>query len=180
MDLASNVQARLKRVSEAKVAHGLPKRSRLGVKANPQPTDYPNTALVAKAELKRLNSIANEAKKKKQRLENIAAAQAVTAVTNQPELAHGVSYGVGALVNDSEAPHITHDMRHVACATATVIFCNVCGKWSRRNAHSKLALACTGECTWRGGLNLLRHGIMPVQGARLPAAARGPTRGANN
>ena len=115
----------------------------------------------------------------KQNIEKAVVAKAKAAFIQQPELAHE-GHEAGAIVQDFEAPHVSHDMLHIACAEATVIFYDNCGKWSRRNAHSKLALACTGECTWRGGLNLLRHGIMPVQGARLPAAVRGPSRGANN
>ena len=124
--------------------------------------------------LKRLKSIKAEAKGKKQNIERVAVAQAEAAIINQPELAHGVGYGVGAVVQDHEAPHVTHGMRHVACVAATVIFCNTCGKWSRRNAHSKLAAPCSGECKWRSGLTLLRHGIMPVQGAKMPASMKAP------
>ena len=113
-------------------------------------------------------------KKKKQKIENEAAAKANAAVINQPELAHGVGYGVGAAVEGRVAPHITHDMRHVACDAAAVIFCNTCGKWSRRNAHSKLADPCSGECKWKSGLKLLRHGIMPVQGAKMPSSKKAP------
>ena len=130
--------------------------------------------MVAKSELKRLKSISAESKKNKQKMENVAVAQAVTAMINQPELAHGVGDGVGALVQGQEAPHDSHEMGHVSCAAAAVIFCNVCGKWSRRNAHSKLSEPCSGECKWRTGLTLLRHGIMPVQGAKMPASMKAP------
>ena len=59
--------------------------------------------MVAKAELKRLKGIKAEAAKKKQKTENAAGAQAVAAITNQPEFAHGVGHGVGALVQEWEA-----------------------------------------------------------------------------
>ena len=103
-----------------------------------------------------------------------AAASAVTAMINQPELTHGVGYGLGATIADWEAPHVSHDMCHIVTATSTAIFCNTCGKWSKRNAHSKLPEECSGECNWKGGLNLPRHCIFPVQGAKMPASKKAP------
>ena len=103
-----------------------------------------------------------------------AAALAIIAITNQPELTHGVGHGVGAAVEGQEAPHVTHDMRHIATSDTTANFCNVCGKWSKRNAHSKLSEVCSGKCKWTFGLKLLRHGILPVQGAKLPASMKAP------
>ena len=98
-------------------------------------------------------------------------AKAKSMIIQQPELAHQ-AHQAGAIVQDNNAPHFTHDMRHVACAEAAVIDCDRCGKWSRRNAHSTLVKPCEGVCGWKGGLTLLRNGIMPVQGARLPPGLR--------
>ena len=128
---------------------------------------------MAKLELKRLKSIQAEAKVKRMKLDKVAVAKAKAAITNQPELASvGSSFEMGAEVQDSQAPHESHDMRHVACDSAAVIFCDTCGKWSRRNSHSQLTEVCSGVCGWKGGRELLRHGIMPVQGARLPPSAK--------
>ena len=163
---------RIKRIVEALAEKVLPKRMRLDVKSDPLPTSYTDSALVSKLKLKRLKAIEKEASSKKQKLEKATKAQARAAVINQPELAHGAGFEVGAEVQAHEAPHASHDMRHVACAEAAVVYCNTCGKWSRRNAHSQLAAPCAGVCGWKGGLALLRNGIMRVQGARLPASAR--------
>lgn len=166
------LEARIKRMLEAKAEKGLPKRIKLPTKSAPQPTSYIDGALVSKAEVKRLRSIEAEAKAKKQKVATKAMAKAKAALINQPELAHAEGHEVGAAVQDFEAPHVTHDMKHMACVEAAVIFCDRCGNWSRRNAHTKLAEPCSGVCGWRGGLTLLRHGIMPVQGARLPPGLR--------
>ena len=168
---ASEVAARIKRVIDAKAERGLPKRSKLSQKSAPQPTNYTDNALLPKVEVKRLRLIEAEAKGKKQNIARTAIAKAKAAFIQQPELAYE-EHEAGAIVQDSEAPHLPHDMRDIDCAEATVIFCDCCGKWSRRNAHSKLSEPCSGVCGWRGGLTLLRNGIMPVQGAKLPPGTR--------
>ena len=166
----------MRRVIEAKRAHGLPKLTKLVNKQAPQPTHYTDNALVMRSEQKRLQTIKAEETKKRLKLDKATAAQAVIAVTNQPELADSVGHGVGAPVQPHEAPHVTHDIRHIVLPNFTAIFCNVCGRWSKRNAHSKLTDSCDGETSWKGGLKLLRNGILPVKGARLPQAAKVPPR----
>ena len=160
-----------------KKLHNLPKRRRIGTKAAAQPTEYPDLPLVDKEENKRLRSIKAEAAKKKRKIDKEAAALAITAVINQPELTHGVNHAAGALVLDGDAPHPSHDIRHISTDTTTAIYCNVCGRWSRRNTRSKLQEICSGVRLRNGNLNMLRHGVLPVRGARMPpsvAQQRGP------
>ena len=78
------------------------------------PTDYTDLPLVTKEENKRLRAIKAEISKKKRKLDNDAATLAVTAIINQPELTHSVGYSLGAEVTDNEAPHFTHDIRHIS------------------------------------------------------------------
>jgi hypothetical protein len=84
-------EARIKRILDAKAEHGLPKMLKLGTKAKPQDTNYPDTPLVNKVEQKRLKAIESEAVKKKQKIEKAAVAEAVAALVQQPELLHAVS-----------------------------------------------------------------------------------------
>ena len=69
-------EARIKRVLEARIEHGLPKTRRLGDKSKPQGTNYPETQLVNKLEQKRLKSIEAESVKKKREIENASFEQA--------------------------------------------------------------------------------------------------------
>ena len=117
---ASEVAARLKRVVDAKAEKGLPKRNKLSQKSAPQPTNYTDNALLPKAEVKRMRLVEAEAKSKRQKGERMAKAKAKAALIQQPELAHAEGHDVGAEVQDFEAPHETHDMRHIACAEAAV------------------------------------------------------------
>ena len=63
----------------------------------------------------------NEQVAKRQKVERDAADFAIVAVINQPELSHG-SFPVGAAVEEAKAPHVTHELRHVANGEAPIIF----------------------------------------------------------
>ena len=170
--IAREELARIQRVIEAKVEHNLPKRRRLVGKTNAQPTDYSDTPLVQREEHKRLSAIQAEQNKKRRKLDKNASALAVTAVTNQPELTHGVIHPAVAVVHDGDAPHPSHDIMHCTTAVTTALYCDICGRWSRRHTRSKLQLPCTGEPLGNGNLNMLRHGVIPVRGAKMPIGAR--------
>ena len=167
-------EARIKRVLDAKAEHGLPKMLRLGEKAKPQNTNYPDTPLVNKVEQKRLKAIESEAAKKKQTNERAAAAEAVVAIVQQPELTHEVNHPAGAAEGTRHKPHESHDMRTFTTSTAAIIYCDHCGKWQRHDAgRSKLA----GECQEikegsKSGRKLLRHKIIPEKGAVLPVSVK--------
>ena len=120
-----------------------------------------------KDELRRLKAIAKEKSKGKLKANNATKANAIAEVERIPELAHG-EFAAGAEVDATTAPHVTHDIRHMP--NDAVIFCNNCGKWARRNQHSKLAATC-GELKkgTRHNLRLLQNGIIPVPGAKLAA-----------
>ena len=73
-------------------------------------------------------------------------------------------------MEEAKAPHVTHELRHVANGEAPIIFCSICGKWAANNDHSKLAAPC--EPIKRGtrhNLRLLQFGIVPKKGAKLPS-----------
>ena len=172
---ASTGDDRIRRVLEAKVLHGLPIRRKLENKVAPQATDYTDQRLVTKAELKRLKGIESEAARKKLKVERSAASQAAAAITNQPELTHDVEHRAGAaVVGGPGAPHVSHDMRHFASADAVIIFCDTCGRWQRHGAgRSKLGDPCATILEgMKSQRKLLRHQIVPVSGAKLPASVK--------
>jgi len=150
--------------------HGaLPRHRRLGHKIPSANTDYSKTKLVTKAELKRLNEMKAEQAKRKAKEEKAAKAKAVEAIRHQPELSHGAVYVPAKSAR--HVPHSTHDVRHFAAANTVIIFCNICGRWQRHDAgRSKLEEPCEdireGSKSQR---KLLRFGIVPGSGAKLPA-----------
>ena len=177
------VEARIKRVLEAKALHGLPKRRKLETKQAPQPTDYTDRALVTRTEQKRLKSIEAESVKKKRKAERVAAADAVAAIVRQPELTHAVGQPELAdevehvavpIATDENGVHPSHDMRSFASAEGLILFCDTCGKWQKHNAHhSKLDERCEPikEGT-KSQRKLLRHQIVPGKDAKLPSHIR--------
>ena len=174
-DASRSVNDRIRRVLDAKALHGMPKRRKLGEKAPPQQTDYTNNKLVVKAELKRLKTLEAEAAKKKRHFEKMATAQAVVAIASQPELTHDVDHRAGAaVVGGPGAPHVSHDMRQFASADAVIIFCDTCGRWQRHGAgRSKLGEPCATILEgMKSQRKLLRHQIVPVTGAKLPASVK--------
>ena len=170
------VEDRIKRVLEAKAEHGLPKRFKLESKSEPAGTDYTMNALVVKSEQKRLKEIESEAAKKKLKIEKASTAQAVVAIVNQPDLTHNVEHIAGANVAGPGAPHETHDMRQFAATDAVIIFCDTCGRWQRHGAgRSKLGMPCAPILEgMKSQRKLLRHQIVPVNGAKLPASVKTP------
>ena len=109
------------------------------------------------------------------------------AIISQPELAHAVSQEdeENARVNASAAVaqagatidiggngvHPSHDLRRFEGAEGVILYCDVCGRWQKHNAHrSKLG----GQCEpikegTKSDRKLLRHKIVPGKGAKLPA-----------
>ena len=124
---------------------------------------------MTKVELKRLNELKAEQAKRKAKEEKAAKAQAAEAIRHQPELTHGGAYGPAA--SAKHKPHPSHDVRHFAAKDTVIIFCNDCGRWQRHDAgRSKLEDRCEeireGSKSQR---KLLRLGIVPGNGAKLPA-----------
>ncbi len=77
--------------------------------------------------------------------------------------------------------HPSHDMTKPA--DADILYCRICGSWSRGRRVRGLAEACRGSTCNKGNLRLLEFGIAPVKGARLPpqfkkAGTRGTRGGA--
>ena len=145
---------------------------RLGQKAPAENTDYSKTRLVTKEESKRLKALKAEQVKRKTKEEKAARANAAEAIRQQPEISHGEMYEPAA--SAKHKPHASHDVRHFAAANTVIIFCNDCGRWQRNDAgRSKLGEPCEeireGSKSQR---KLLRHGIIPGGGAKLPAHIR--------
>ena len=107
--------------------------------------------------------------KQKAKEEKAAKAKAAAAIRQQPELSHGAAYVPAE--DAKHKPHASHDVRHFAAADAVIIFCNECGRWQRHDAgRSKLEGRCEDipEGT-KSQRKLLRLGIVPGNGAKLPA-----------
>ena len=182
-DTADELADRVKRIIDAKAEHGIPKLRRLGEKQPPQETNYPDTALVTRAEQKRLKGIEDESAKKKRKAEKAAAAEAVAAFVRQPELTHAVGQSEAAVevehvavptATEEDGVHPSHDMRSFASAEGLIIYCDTCGKWQKHNAHrSKLDEQCEAikEGT-KSQRKLLRNHIVPGNGAKLPSHIR--------
>ena len=167
-------QARIRRVIEAKKEPGLPRLTKLGSKTDAKTTEYSDTKLVSSQELKRMNSIKLEEAKKVQKITNAAQSLAVATIKQHPEQARGEGHAVGAVVQEGNAPHPSHDMRSFASADGLIIFCDECGKWQSHNAgRSKLKGRCEPICEGsKSTRTLLRHNIVPGKGAVLPASVK--------
>ena len=143
---------------------------RLSARTAATETLYSNTPLVTAVENKKARAVAKEKAMVKQKINKAAVSSAIAAIKENPELANGDEVA-GGIVDASLAPHISHDIRHMA--SYPIIFCNSCGKWARDNQHSKLKEPC--EEIKRGtkcNLKLLQHDVIPVAGAKLPLAAK--------
>ena len=118
--------------------------------------------------------------KKKQKIEKAAAAEAVAAFVQQPELAQAVSQDesdgevvqvAAPTVSEENGVHPSHDLRSFANAEGLILYCDSCGRWQKHNAHrSKLGGSCEPikEGT-KSDRKLLRHQIVPGKGAKLPS-----------
>ena len=130
-----------------------------------------------------MKSIEAETAKKKRKAERVAATDAVAAIVQQPELTHAVGQPALAhevehvavpTVPDAHGPHPSHDMRSFASAEELILFCDFCGKWQKHNARrSKLGERCEPiKEGIKSERKLLRHQIVPVAGAKLPASVK--------
>ena len=122
-------------------------------------------------ELKRLKELKAEQEKRKAKAERSAKANAVAIVKLQPERTHGEAFAPGDAESAKHKPHASHDVRQFAAASTTIMYCDHCGRWQRHDAgRSKLSNPCEeireGNKSTR---KLLRHGIIPGGGAKLPA-----------
>ena len=147
---------------------------RLGQTAPAVNTEYSKTRLVTKEESKRLKALKAEQVKRKAKSERVALSKAAEAIRQQPELAHGNAFEPGDAATAKHKPHASHDVKHFAAANTMIMFCNDCGRWQRHDAgRSKLSDPCEeireGSKSQR---KLLRHGIVPGGGAKLPAHIR--------
>ncbi len=66
--------------------------------------------------------------------------------------------------------HASHRIRNAP--GAEILFCECCGAWSRGLRTRGLAAPCRRSCAHSGNLRLLRLGIAPVQGARVPDSVK--------
>ena len=78
---------------------------------------------MSKVEQRRLAGIEREKEVKRRRVDNLAWANAVTAVVNQPELVAAAAANEDAAeVADDNPPHISHDIKKMN--SARILFCN--------------------------------------------------------
>ena len=150
------------------------RNQRLGQKSSAVSTGYSNTRLVTKEESKRLKALKAEQVKRKAKIERVALSNAAESIRQQPELAHGDAFEPGDAATAKHKPHAQHDVKHFAAANTMIMFCDHCGRWQRHDAgRSELSDPCEeireGSKSQR---KLLRHGIIPGAGAKLPAHIR--------
>ncbi len=69
---------------------------------------------------------------------------------------------------------MAHGSHSLTAPGPELLYCAVCGAWSSGHKARGLVAECRGEVAHRGNMRLLKLGIAPVRGARLPPIAKRP------
>ena len=151
-------------------ASGFIPARRLATRTPATSTVHSNTPLITASDLRKHNAIVNEKAKVKKSITKQSNASAVAAIRANPVLSHG-DLIAGGIVTADLAPHVTHDIRHMA--SRPVMYCNNCGKWAQENSHSQLQMPCLDILRgYKHVLRLLQNDVLPGPGPKIPAAAK--------